>query len=191
MKIIFATNNTHKAVEIKVVLPHTLQVLTLKEAGIDIDIPEPFETLEENAVEKAKTIFQLTNAECFSEDTGLEVDALGGAPGALSARYAGDERSPEKNIEKLLAHLLHQPNRAAQFRTVICLIWKEQQHLFEGICRGTITTEPFGAGGFGYDSVFIPDGADKTFAQMTLPEKNAYSHRRKAVDKLVVFLNHL
>lgn len=191
MKIIFATNNNHKALELQSVVPATIEIITLKQAGIDIDIPEPYDTLEENAVEKAKTIYSLTGLACFSEDTGLEVKALNGAPGVKSARYAGEEKSFDNNIDKLLSELKDKKDRTAQFRTVVCLIIDGLQYLFEGICKGRIIEERRGEGGFGYDPVFVPEGADKTFAQMSLQEKNMYSHRRLAADKLVVFLNNL
>lgn len=189
MKFVFATNNQHKADEIRAALPPHLQILTLKEAGIDVDIPEPHPTLEANALEKATTIYHLTGLACFSEDTGLEVDALNGEPGVHSARYAGDEKSFEKNIDKLLQNLDSAEDRSAQFRTVICLIYDGNIEYFEGTCPGRIITGRRGAQGFGYDPVFVPGGSDKTFAEMDLMEKNAFSHRRKAVDKLVSFLN--
>jgi XTP/dITP diphosphohydrolase len=191
MELIFATNNPHKVEEINAVLPPQIHSISLKEAGIDIDIPEPHNTLEANAREKAMTIYGLTGKDCFSEDTGLEVDALNGKPGVLSARYAGEEKSFDRNIEKLLANLDCKDDRNAQFRTVICLLINGQQHLFEGVCRGRITAEKRGTAGFGYDPVFIAEGADKTFGEMTLEEKSRYSHRKKAVDKLVIFLNNL
>lgn len=191
MKLIFATNNPHKVQEINAVLPDDIKAVALKEAGIDIDIPEPHDTLEENAKEKARTIYQLTQTSCFSEDTGLEVDALDGAPGVLSARYAGEEKAFDKNIGKLLANLTGKQDWSAQFRTVICLILDGEEHLFEGVCRGRIVAERRGSEGFGYDPVFVPEGADQTFAEMSLSQKNRYSHRRKAVDKLVAFLNNL
>jgi XTP/dITP diphosphohydrolase len=189
MNIIFATNNRHKIEEIMPVVPAGINIITLSDAGIDIDIPEPHDTLEENAREKAQTIFSLTGQNCFSEDTGLEVDALNGQPGVKSARYGGEERSFEKNISRLLKELQGKTNRNAKFRTVICLIFEGKEYLFEGICEGEITFEKTGTDGFGYDPVFTPAGTGKTFAQMNLNEKNLYSHRRKAVDKLVVFLN--
>ena len=191
MKLIFATNNQHKVDEIKSILPASIDVITLKEAGIDIDIPEPHDTLEANAEEKGRTIYKLTATNCFSEDTGLEVDALNGEPGVYSARYAGEEKSSEKNIEKLLQNLQQHTNRGAQFRTIIFLIIEGKEYLFEGVCKGFIIHEPKGTGGFGYDSVFIPEGANKTFAEMSIEEKNQYSHRRKATDKLVAFLHDL
>ena len=189
MTLIFATNNQHKVSEIKAALPQGFEVLSLKEAGITIDIPEPHDTLEANALEKAIVIHKRTGENCFSEDTGLEVMALQGAPGVRSARYAGDEATFQQNIEKLMGVLKSSADRRARFRTVICLVLNKQQHLFEGICTGHITTVQSGSSGFGYDPVFIPDGADKTFAQMALAEKNIFSHRRKALDKLVEFLN--
>lgn len=187
--LIFATNNQHKVNEIRTVLNNGINIITLKEAGIHIDIPEPYDTLEENAVTKAATIHQLTQQNCFSEDTGLEVNALNGEPGVKSARYAGDEKNFQKNIDKLLLNLNGKTNREARFRTVICLIWNEQQYLFDGICEGKIIEESKGDEGFGYDPVFIPNGSNKTFAEMTMEEKNIFSHRRKATEKLVNFLN--
>jgi XTP/dITP diphosphohydrolase len=163
-------------------------VISLKQAGIDIDIPEPHDTLEANASEKSRTIHQLTGQHCFSEDTGLEVEALNGEPGVKSARYAGEDKAFDKNVEKLLSRLGNQENRKARFRTVISLIWEGREWLFEGICEGTITREPAGTGGFGYDPVFIPTNGNRTFAQMTMAEKNELSHRKKAADKLVLFL---
>lgn len=189
MKLIFATNNQHKVDEVRSALPKHFEILTLEEAGINIDIPEPHATLEANAEEKATTIYHLTGIDCFSEDTGLEVPALAGEPGVHSARYAGEERSFEKNIEKLLHNLNGIEERRARFRAVICLITEGSIEFFEGICNGRIVSEPSGGGGFGYDPVFVPDGATKTFAEMGMEEKNIYSHRRKAVDKLVSFLN--
>jgi len=191
MKLIFATNNQHKVDEIRHIIGSSFELLTLKDAGIDIDIPEPHDTLEENASEKSKTIYQITNTSCFSEDTGLEVAALKGEPGVKSARYAGENKSFDKNIDKLLAKLKGNPNSAARFRTVISLILDGGEYLFEGTCNGTIIHGRRGMQGFGYDPVFIPDGSDKTFAEMTLEEKSRFSHRKKATGKLVAFLNTL
>ena len=188
MKLIFATNNQHKVEEIQAAIGNQLEVVSLKQAGIDIDIPEPHDTLEANASEKSRTIHQLTSQHCFSEDTGLEVEALNGEPGVKSARYAGEDKAFDKNVEKLLSKLGNLDNRKARFRTVISLIWEGREWLFEGICEGTITREPAGTGGFGYDPVFIPTGGDRTFAQMSMAEKNELSHRKKAADKLVLFL---
>ena len=189
MTAIFASNNQHKIDEVKTVLAAHFDILTLKQAGIDIDIPEPHGTLEENAKEKAITIYHMTNTACFSEDTGLEVFSLDGEPGVHSARYAGEERSFQKNIDKLLHNLENKEDRTAQFRAVVCLIIEGNIDFFEGICKGRIIAEKRGTEGFGYDPIFIPDGAEKTFAEMSMEEKNVYSHRRKAVDKLVKFLN--
>lgn len=191
MKLIFATNNQHKVDELRSAIGNEIELLTLKEAGIEIDIPEPHNTLEENATEKSKTIYNLTGINCFSEDTGLEVTALNGEPGVKSARYAGDGRSFDKNIEKLLKKLLGQTDRSARFRTVISLIINGKETLFEGISEGKIIDKKKGDMGFGYDPVFVPDGSSKTFAEMELIEKNLYSHRRKAAEKLVAFLNIL
>jgi len=190
MKLIFATNNQHKVDEIQAAIGQNLEIIPLKQAGIDIDIPEPHDTLEANASEKSRTIHQLTGMNCFSEDTGLEVDALNGEPGVKSARYAGEDKVFGNNIEKLLAKLGDAENRQARFRTVISLIWEGQERLFEGICEGAITRELSGAGGFGYDPVFKPAGSNRTFAEMTMAEKNEYSHRKKAADKLVLFLQN-
>ncbi len=190
MKLIFATNNQHKVNEIRAVLPAHFTIVTLKDAGIDIDIPEPHHTLEENALEKAQTIYRLTGTACFSEDTGLEVNSLNGEPGVKSARYAGDEKSFQRNIDKLLENLQDKEDRTARFRTVACLVAGNKTYFFEGVCQGRIIAAPKGTGGFGYDPVFVPDGAGKTFAEMSLEEKNMYSHRRKAIDALVLFLSN-
>jgi XTP/dITP diphosphohydrolase len=191
MKLIFATNNQHKVEEIRAVVGTKFELLTLKEAGIDIDIPEPHDTIEANATEKSQTIYQMTGINCFSEDTGLEVRALNGEPGVKSARYAGDDRSFDKNIEKLLTNLAGKSDRVARFKTVISVIIDGKETLLEGICEGWIITQRRGNQGFGYDPVFIPDGSDKTFAEMSMEEKTHYSHRAKATEKLVVFLNNL
>jgi XTP/dITP diphosphohydrolase len=191
MKLIFATNNQHKVEEVRSLINGPFELLTLKESGIDIDIPEPHDTLEANATEKSTTIYRLTHMNCFSEDTGLEVNALNGEPGVKSARYAGDHRSFDKNIEKLLAKLTGRSDREAQFRAVISLVINGKETLFEGVCKGMILTEKRGTQGFGYDPVFVPDGSSKTFAEMDLDEKTRYSHRSKATVKLVAFLNNL
>ena len=191
MKLIFATNNQHKVDEIRHAIGVAFELMTLSEAGIYIDIPEPYDTLEANASTKSKTIYQLSHVNCFSEDTGLEVEALNGEPGVKSARYAGDEKSFEKNIEKLLIKLSDKTDRSARFRTVISLIIDGQELQFEGICNGKITYERKGSLGFGYDPVFIPEGSDLTFAEMGLAEKDRFSHRAKAVAKLVAFLSHI
>jgi len=187
--LLFATNNAHKVGEIQPLVPATIRVVSLRDAGIDKDIPEPFDTLEENAREKSRAIFELSGKDCFSEDTGLEVEALNGAPGVRSARYSGDNATHEENIALLLHNLEGVENRRARFRTVISLQWQGSEYQFEGVCTGVIITERSGDLGFGYDPVFMPDGAEKTFAQMQMEEKALYSHRGKAVSKLVEFLN--
>jgi XTP/dITP diphosphohydrolase len=184
MDLIFATNNRHKIDEIAPLLPAPIRLITLAEAGIHQDIPEPHDTLEANAREKSTVIHRLTGRSCFSEDTGLEVDALNGAPGVKTARYAGENAGAADNIRLLLSNLQGEKNRKARFRTVISLILNEKEYLFEGICEGRISENPSGAKGFG----FIPDGADKPFAEMPLEEKQVFSHRRKATDQLVDFL---
>jgi XTP/dITP diphosphohydrolase len=188
--LIFATNNQHKVKEIRSVIGDHFNIITLKEAGIDIDIPEPHDTLEANAQEKAATIYNLTHQNCFSEDTGLEVAALNGEPGVKSARYAGDGRDFQANIDKLIAKLTPHSNRNARFRTVITLIINSKTYFFEGICEGHIIEKQQGLQGFGYDPVFIPVGSNKTFAEMSIEEKNTFSHRRKATDALIAFLNN-
>ena len=185
---IFATNNQHKIDEIRFLLGNQFQIKTLREAGINIDIPEPHPTLEENAREKSTTIHHLTKSNCFSEDTGLEVEALSGEPGVRSARYAGENSDPQKNMFKLLDKLKGITNRNAQFRTVISLILHNQEYQFTGICPGKIAFEPSGSKGFGYDPVFIPEGDTRTFAEMNQAEKSQFSHRRRAMDQLIQFL---
>ena len=189
--IIFATNNEHKIKEIQSLVGNDFTIITLKEAGIDIDIPEPHETLQENAYEKAITIEKITNQNCFSEDTGLEIEALNGEPGVQSARYAGGDRNFQANIDKVLEKLNGITNRKAQFRTVICLLWNKEVFYFEGICKGTIAENMHGGEGFGYDPIFIPEGSSKSFAEMTMEEKNIFSHRQKAVTQLFTFLHSI
>lgn len=186
--LIFATNNRNKVAEIQSLVGPNFTIIPLKEAGIDIDIPEPHDQLEANALEKAMTIFNMTNQACFSEDTGLEILALDGAPGVKSARYAGENSNPQANIDLVLSKMTGVENRTAQFRTVICLIWENQTYYFEGICKGQILNNMQGENGFGYDPIFVPDGASKSFANMTMEEKNTYSHRKKAVTQLFDFL---
>ena len=186
--LIFATNNVNKVIEIRSLLPGNFTILSLSEAGIFIDIPEPFETLEDNAIEKARVIYNLKGMNCFAEDTVLEVNALGGAPGVRSARYAGDGREFDRNIDKLLHNLQTVKDTSARFRTVICLTINGKHNIFEGICKGRIIRERKGIAGFGYDPVFVPDGSTRTFAEMTLDEKNFFSHRKKATEKLVAYL---
>ncbi len=186
--LIFATNNQHKLEEVKAITGDLLCIKSLKEVGITIDIPEPHDTLEKNATEKSSVIYRLTHKDCFSEDTGLEVDELNGEPGVISARYA-HETSFNNNIDRLLFHLDNKANRQAQFKTVISLMFKGQEYKFEGICKGIIIAQRRGEKGLGYDAVFVPAGSVKTFAEMDMKEKQIYSHRGKAVEKLIAFLN--
>lgn len=190
MQLIFATNNENKVKEIRVALNDSFEIISLKEAGIDKEIPEPHDTLEANATEKSRVIFEMTGKNCFSEDTGLEVEALDGAPGVISARYAGENASYTDNVEKLLKEMDGKENRKARFKTVISLIINGEEKQFVGICTGNITEKAVGGQGFGYDPVFIADGADRTFAKMTIDEKKEFSHRAKAVEKLVLYLNN-
>lgn len=190
-RLIFATNNRHKADEVQSLLPPDFEVITLHEAGIVKEIPEPYPTLEENAATKATTIFTLVNEDCFAEDTGLEVAALDGAPGVRSARFAGENARAEENIALLLRQLQPHENRTARFRTVIHLIKNGKGHTFEGICNGSIAKIASGNKGFGYDPVFIPEGSERCFAEMTMEEKNRFSHRRKALDAMLIFLHNM
>lgn len=188
IKLIFASNNKNKALEIKAVLGDGFSIQTMAEAGIHLDIPEPHDTLEANAREKSMTIHQLTGMDCFAEDSGLEVDALDGAPGVRSARYAGPDANTTANNLKLLEAMAGKINRNARFRTVISLILQGKEYQFEGCCTGQIALEPAGTEGFGYDPLFIPDGASCTFAEMSMTAKSALSHRKKAVAKMTSFL---
>lgn len=169
-------------------LGNEFSIITLQEAGIDIDIPEPHDTLEANAREKSTVIFNMTGKNSFSEDTGLEIDALNGEPGVLSARYAGEQKSAADNIEKVLRLMKDKPARSARFRTVISLILEGREHQFEGVAEGVILQDKKGGEGFGYDPIFQPEGSQKSFAEMELAEKNQYSHRAKAFKKLITFL---
>jgi len=189
--IIFATNNEHKIKEIQSLVGSDFTIITLEQAGINIDIPEPHDTLQENAYEKAITIENMTKQNCFSEDTGLEIEALNGEPGVKSARYADENRNFQANIDKVLEKLNGIINRKAQFRTVICLLWNKEVFYFEGICKGRIAETMYGKEGFGYDPIFIPEGASKSFAEMTMEEKNKFSHRQKAVTQLFTFLHSI
>ena len=191
MKIVFATNNAHKLDEVRQVVGDKFTLVSLRECGIVEDIPENEPTLEGNALAKARYIYERTRADCFADDTGLEVDALGGEPGVRSARYATDGHDDEANKRLLLERLQGVENRAAQFRTAVALIMGGKEYLFEGIVRGRIATEQHGEGGFGYDPLFVPEGYDRTFAQMSAEEKNAISHRGRAVRKLAEFLQNL
>ena len=189
-ELIFASNNANKVYEIQSAIGNIVRVVSLSGAGIDIDIPEPYDTLEANASAKSRTIYNLTAKDCFSEDTGLEVESLNWEPGVKSARYAGEDKNFERNIQKLLQNLLLKENRQARFRTVISLIYNSHEYFFEGVCEGKIIENKRGSLGFGYDPVFVPSGSNRTFAEMDINEKNLFSHRRKAADKLVLFLQH-
>lgn len=189
-KLVFATNNAHKLDEIRAILGDKIEVLSLKDINCDTDIPETADTLEGNAALKAEYIYKNYGLDCFADDTGLEVEALGGAPGVYSARYAGgDGHDSEANMRKLLQELDGEHNRKAQFRTAICLIEQGEEHLFEGIVKGSIIEQKRGASGFGYDPVFMPEGYEETFAEMGNAEKNKISHRARAVEKLCEYLN--
>lgn len=189
MKIVFATHNAHKVSEVQAVLGSEYQLVTATEAGISEEIPETQPTIEGNALQKARYVYEHTGLNCFADDTGLEVEALNGAPGVYSARYAGEHVSYADNNTLLLKNLAGCQNRKARFRTVIALILDGKEHLFEGRVEGTIATEPHGEGGFGYDPLFIPEGSQLTFAEMSPEAKNGISHRGRAVAKLVAFLH--
>ena len=208
MKIVFATNNLHKLQEVRQILGDSFEVLSLKDIGCDVDIPETGQTLEENALQKARYVYDNYHIDCFADDTGLEVEALNGAPGVYSARYAAMEptgsdspksHDSEANMARLLRELSDKDNRKARFRTVIALIQKKdvcpcgctsikQEHLFEGIVNGEITTERSGVEGFGYDPIFRPEGFEHTFAEMNAEQKNSISHRGRATAKLAEYL---
>ena len=189
-KLIFATNNAHKLSEVQSLLGDAFTLVTLRERGITEDIPETAENLDGNALQKARYVYEKTGADCFADDTGLEVDALGGAPGVHSARYATDGHDFAANNRLLLKNLEGETNRSAHFRTVIALILDGKEYLFEGRVEGAIATEESGSEGFGYDPLFVPSGEIITFAQMSAEAKNAISHRGRAVAKLVKFLKN-
>ena len=191
MKIVFATNNAHKLSEVAQVVGEKFELVTLRECGITEDIPENEPTLEGNALAKARYVYSRTGLNCFADDTGLEVDALGGEPGVRSARYATDGHDDEANKRLLLERMQGVENRAAQFRTAVALIMDGEEYLFEGIVRGDIATEEYGEGGFGYDPLFFPEGGAKTFAEMSAEAKNEISHRGRAVRKLAEFLQNI
>ncbi len=189
--LIFATANTHKISEIEALLGDKFKISTPAKWGITEDIPENEMTLEGNARQKAHYILDRTRVSCFADDTGLEVVALGGAPGVHSARYAGAAKNNEDNIDLLLKRLGSMQDRRARFRTVICLLFEGKEFMFEGAVEGTILTERQGEGGFGYDAIFVPEGYDRSFAQMSPEEKNKISHRGIAVSKLEEYLNSI
>ena len=187
-KLVVATNNAHKLEEIAAILGDAMELLSLKEIHCDADIPETADTLEGNARQKAMYIHEHFGMDCFADDTGLEVEALNGVPGVFSARYAGDGHDSEANMQKLLKELKGKENRKAQFRTAICLIMNGEEHLFEGIVKGSIIEEKRGGAGFGYDPIFVPEGYEQTFAELGNDIKNTISHRARAVQKLCEFL---
>ena len=191
MKIVFATNNAHKLSEVAQVVGDKFELVTLSECGITEDIPENEPTLEGNALAKARYVYSRTGLNCFADDTGLEVDALNGEPGVRSARYATDGHDDEANKRLLLERMQGVESRAAQFRTAVALIVDGKEYLFEGIVRGDIACEEHGAGGFGYDPLFLPEGGALTFAEMSAEAKNEISHRGRAVRKLAEFLKDL
>lgn len=184
----FATNNIHKTEEIRALLGPFFVLKNLKDIGCTEELPETQSTIEGNALQKARYVFDHYHVPCFADDTGLEVESLNGEPGVFSARYAGEHRSDQDNITLLLSKLPNQKNRKARFKTVIAWIDEGEIQTFEGVIHGTIVESPKGSGGFGYDPVFKPEGSDKTFAEMALAEKNLISHRALAVKKLVNFL---
>lgn len=186
--IVFATNNKHKLLEVQQILGNTFHLKSLVDIGFTEDIPEDFDTLEQNASQKAWYLYNRFGVDCFADDTGLEVDALDGKPGVYSARYAGEQRNSQDNIVKLLADLKGISNRKAQFRTVISLIISGEEHQFQGVVRGSIIDELKGSDGFGYDPIFVPEGYNLTFAEMEIDLKNRISHRGLATQKLVAFL---
>jgi XTP/dITP diphosphohydrolase len=191
MELVFATNNKHKIEEVRHLLKNNVRLLNLQDINCNEELLETGDTLEANASQKAKYVHEKFKVNCFADDTGLEIDALNGEPGVYSARYAGEERNAEKNIQKVLEKLKGIQNRKAHFKTIISLIINNKEHLFEGKVKGTISTELKGNKGFGYDPIFIPEGYEKSFAEMSLEEKNKISHRAIAVKKFAEFLNNL
>lgn len=191
MELLFATNNAHKLAEVKAALGPAYKLLTPRDCGVTEEIPEEQPTLEGNAIQKAQYLLDRTGRDCFADDTGLEVEALGGAPGVHSARYATDGHDFAANTRLLLKNLEGKSSRRARFRTVIALLMNGEQHLFEGVVEGRIIDHEAGHEGFGYDPLFLPDGYDRTFAQMTPDEKNQISHRGRAVAKLAAYLHSI
>jgi len=189
MKLVFATNNANKLSEIRSLLPAGIEILSLKDINCNEQLPETNPTLQENALQKAQYVNARYGCNCFADDTGLEIDALDGAPGVYSARYAGEDCNAKDNMQKVLEKLKDKSERTAKFRTVIALIIDGKETLFEGECKGSITKTKSGAEGFGYDPIFTPNGYEITFAEMNKVEKGAISHRGKAVEKLVGFLH--
>lgn len=191
MKLIFATQNQHKANEVNALFNNNIQIHSLLDIGYIEELSETGNTLQDNAHQKASAVFNDTGLNCFADDTGLMVDALNGAPGVYSARYAGPEKDFEANNKKLLSDLESFTDRKARFVTIICLMYNGNSYFFEGVLNGTINTEPRGEKGFGYDPIFMPDGFDRTLAELTLEEKNSISHRAKAFNAMKSFLEEL
>lgn len=191
MKIVFASNNQNKILEIQSMLPNSIQILSLESIGCFEEIPETSDTIEGNAILKANYVTQNYGFDCFADDTGLEVEALNGEPGVFSARYAGEQRNADDNMNKLLSELSDKTNRTAQFKTVIALNLKGEQYLFAGIASGEIVKNKVGTGGFGYDPIFKPTNYAETFAQLSLDIKNEISHRGKATKALLEFLQNI
>ncbi len=191
MQLVFASNNKNKIQEIQLLLPESMQILSLEDIGCFEEIPETAPAIEGNAIQKANYITEKYGYPCFADDTGLEVEALNGEPGVYSARYAGEQKNANDNMDKLLSNLKGVSNRKAIFKTVICLNLEGKQHLFTGIIHGKIIEEKIGTNGFGYDPIFIADGYSKTFAELTIEEKSAISHRGLAVKQLVEFCSNL
>ncbi|HEY0654986.1 MAG TPA: non-canonical purine NTP diphosphatase [Chryseosolibacter sp.] len=189
MRLCFATNNEHKLEEVAHAIKNKITILSLTDIGCFEELPETRDTLEGNSLQKAEYVFEHYKLPCFADDTGLEVDALNNAPGVYSARYAGPQRSSDDNINLLLKNLAGQTNRKAQFRTIFTLIGLDKIYTFEGVIKGTISHERKGTGGFGYDPVFIPEGHQRSFAEMSIEEKNELSHRAIATQKLIAFLS--
>ena len=190
MKLVFATNNKNKILEVQQLLPESIEIISLESIGCFEEIPETADTIQENAIMKANYVTRNYGYDCFADDTGLEVDALNGEPGVFSARYAGEQRNSDDNMNKLLKALSDKTNRNAQFKTVIALNLKGEQHLFTGIAHGKITLGKTGNQGFGYDPIFQPEGFEATFAQLSLEEKGIISHRGKATEQLIAFLKN-
>ncbi len=189
MKLVFASNNANKIKEIQQLIPSSIEVVSLQDIGCTEEIPETADTIEGNAILKANYVTEKYGFNCFADDSGLEVEALNGAPGVYSARYAGEPKNDDNNMNKLILALKNEPNKKANFKTVICLNVDGKQHLFNGIINGEIIDTKIGENGFGYDPIFIADGFTKTFAELTMPEKASISHRGIAVKQLVNFLN--
>ena len=188
MKLVFASNNKNKIQEIQALVPNTFQIVSLEDIGCFEDIPETADTIEGNAILKANYVTEKYGYDCFADDTGLEVDALNGAPGVYSARYAGEQKDANDNMDKLLSELKDKSNRKANFKTVIALNLNGKQNLFTGIINGKIIKEKIGTNGFGYDPIFVADGFEKTFAELSMEEKSTISHRGIAVKELILFL---